>query len=92
MTKQSFKYKQQICFDGARGPFHSLSVNINTNGFGLQDSLWGARRSQEYLCADYYPHWKILHFSLENWTATSSERKSRAVQVQELVARDEHST
>ena len=37
-----------------------------------------------------YPHWKILHGSLENLTATSSERKSRAMQVRVLVAQDEH--
>lgn len=36
-----------------------------------------------------YLHWKILHGSLENLTATSSERKSRAVQVRVLVAQDE---
>lgn len=53
MTKQSFKYKQQICFDGVRGPFYSLAANINTNGFGLQVCPWGDRQSQEYRCADY---------------------------------------
>lgn len=53
MTKQSFKYKHQICFDGVRGPFYSLSANINTNGFGLQDCPWGKRQSQEYRSADY---------------------------------------
>lgn len=53
MTKQSFKYKQQICFDGVRGPFYSLAANINTNGFGLQDCPWGDRQSQEYRGADY---------------------------------------
>lgn len=92
MTKQSFKYKQQICFDGVRGPFYSLAVNINTNGFGLQDRPRGEKQSQEYCCAVYqlnYLHWKILHGSLENLTATSSERKSRAMQVRVLVAQDE---
>jgi len=53
MTKQSFKYKQQICFDGVRGPFYSLAANINTNGFGLQDCPWGESESQECRCADY---------------------------------------
>lgn len=83
MTKQSFKYKQQICFDCVHGPFYSLSANINTNGFGLQDCPWGEKQSQEHRGADFvyqlnYLHWKILHGSLENLTATSSERKSRA--------------
>lgn len=36
-----------------------------------------------------YLHWKILHGSLENLTANSSERKSRAMQVRVLVAQDE---
>lgn len=69
MTKQSFKYKQQICFDCVRGPFYSHSANINTNGFGLQDRPWGEKQSQEHRGADYvyqlnYLHWKILHGSL----------------------------
>lgn len=52
MTKQSFKYKQQICFDGVRGPFYSLAANINTNGFGLHDCPRGDRQSRECRCAD----------------------------------------
>lgn len=77
MTKQSFKYKQQICFDCVRGPFYLLSVNINTNGFGLQDRPQGEKQSQEYCGADFvnklnYLHWKILHGSLENLTAKLS--------------------
>lgn len=37
-----------------------------------------------------YLHWKILRGSPENLTTTSSERKSRTMQVRGLVAQDEH--
>lgn len=73
MTKQSFKYKQQICFDGVRGPFYSLSANINTNGLVCKTVPRERDKDRSTVVLTTYQGWKILHDALENLRATSDE-------------------